>query len=72
MVDLPPDWRTSGNPACVAIGDAWAFRGETLTLSVPSAIVPEESNVLINPAHEDAARVHVAAPRRFGFDPRLL
>jgi RES domain-containing protein len=69
--DLPPDWRMSGNPACVALGDAWAVRGETLTLSVPSAIVPDESNVLINPAHAHAARVQITASRRFSFDPRL-
>jgi len=70
--ELPVDWRLTGHPACIATGDAWVSRGETLTLSVPSAIVPEESNVLINPAHAHASFVRVAASRRFGFDPRLL
>lgn len=70
--DLPAHWRRTGYADCIAIGDAWVSQGATLTLSVPSAIVPEESNVLINPAHADAAGVQIAASRRFSFDPRLL
>lgn len=72
MRDLPAHWRRTGYADCIAIGDAWVSQGATLTLSVPSAIVPEESNVLINPAHADAAGVQIAASRRFSFDPRLL
>lgn len=71
--DLPKDWnRQPQHPACVEIGDEWAARAETLALRVPSAIVPEEFNYLINPAHPEAATVRVIASREFSFDARLL
>ncbi len=53
-------------------GDAWLDQGRTALLSVPSVIVPEARNLLLNPRHADAGRVRVAAMRPFGFDPRLF
>lgn len=41
-------------------------------LRVPSAVVPEESNVLIDPNHPRAGEVAVVSVRPFAFDPRLL
>ena len=71
--DLPPDWnRVPDHPACVDRGDAWARAARTPLLRVPSAIVPEEESVLLNPRHPDAARVGVDLTRPFAFDPRLL
>ena len=54
-----------------AIGDQWLEQGRSLALVVPSAVVPESSNVLLNPAHPDAARLAAVAQRPFAFDPRL-
>jgi RES domain-containing protein len=72
VADLPADWNTlDDHPACVARGDAWAAVGTALALRVPSAIVPEEGNVLLNPAHPGMRLVRVAAARPFAFDPRL-
>jgi RES domain-containing protein len=45
--------------------------GRTAILLVRSALVPAERNVLVNPAHPDAARIVYAAPEPFAFDPRL-
>lgn len=71
--DLPADWnRVPDHPACLGVGDAWATGERTLALRVPSALVPEEENVLLNPRHPDAARLEVVRERRFAFDPRLL
>lgn len=53
------------------LGTEWARTGATCLLVVPSAIVPEEHNVLINPAHPDAARLSAAKVRRWLYDPRL-
>jgi hypothetical protein len=39
---------------------------------VPSAIVPETFNVLLNPAHEDAKRVVIVHTGEYVIDPRLL
>ena len=57
---------------CREIGDAWARGGESCILQVPSAVVPEESNFLVNPRHPDAATIRVLSSRPFAFDPRLL
>jgi RES domain-containing protein len=71
--DLPPGWNgIAVHPECVRRGDAWAREGRTPLLLVPSAIVPEEENVLINPRHPAATRLAVIDTRPFAFDPRLL
>lgn len=57
------------NPA--AFGDAWLQERRTPVLQVPSLIVPESTNLLVNPVHPDAARASVVASRRFVFDRRL-
>jgi RES domain-containing protein len=54
-----------------AVGDAWLASGRSALLRAPSFIVPESANVLINPAHRDAARLAVASIRSFAFDARL-
>jgi RES domain-containing protein len=69
---LPADWRRPGHLRCVELGDTWFRRGGTPLLRVPSAVVPEEMNLLINPRHRDAARVEVISSAPFAFDARLL
>ena len=69
---LPPDWRSSPAPAELrAIGDDWVRVRRSLLLKVPSAIVPQEHNYLINPAHPDFARLNIGPPEPFTFDTRL-
>jgi RES domain-containing protein len=68
---LPDDWLKPRHPACVEIGERWRSAGRALALRVPSAVIPEEVNWLINPAHPDARRARVLSTRRFAFDPRL-
>ena len=70
--DLPGDWnRLPDHPACAGWGDQWAAEGTALLLRVPSAVVPEESNLLINPDHPRAGDVRVVSTRPFAFDSRL-
>src|ERR687885_415906 len=66
--DLPADWREPENARCKAIGDAWIAEGRAALLQVPSAIIPEEYNILINPSHPEAARITVTSEREFVFD----
>jgi RES domain-containing protein len=54
-----------------AFGDAWLAAARTAVLSVPSAIIPEEATLLLNPKHPDFARVAVALQAPFRFDDRL-
>jgi len=53
------------------LGSTWWRAGSSLLLAVPSVIVPEEVNVLINPAHPDSARVSATQVRRFVYDHRV-
>jgi RES domain-containing protein len=54
-----------------AIGDAWIESGRSALLRVPSWIVPESYNVLINLAHPDAPSIQLGSVRPFQFDQRL-
>ena len=70
---LPRDWRTTPAPVTLAdLGTAWARKGTTAVLAVPSAIVPRERNYLLNPAHPDFVRVRVGRPEPFTLEPRML
>jgi RES domain-containing protein len=69
---LPADWTEPGSPACIEVGDRWLAAGESLALQVPSAVLPEERNLLVNPRHPEAVRVRVVDSRPFSFDLRLL
>jgi RES domain-containing protein len=70
---LPQDWRGDPPPSSTAaIGDEWAMSGLSLALAVPSTLILEQRNVLLNPAHPGFAAVRGAAkPEPFNFDPRL-
>ncbi len=53
------------------IGDRWLAAGKSLLLRVPSAIVPDAYNVLINPLHPDAAKLKIVKRQHVPFDKRL-
>lgn len=54
------------------IGRRWRHAGDSVGLFVPSVIVPEEKNLLLNPEHRDFTRIQKARPRPFKIDLRLL
>ena len=54
------------------IGDGWAEAKDSAVLQVPSAVVPEERNYLLNPVHPKADKISVSDPTPFVFDERLL
>jgi RES domain-containing protein len=58
--------------ASIAYGTAWLARKRSACLMVPSTITPEESNMLINPAHPDSARITAQKVRKWLYDARLL
>lgn len=57
--------------ASLVWGSAWVKAGPSLLARVPSVIVPEEVNVLINPAHPDATQVRAVKVRKWLYDARL-
>ena len=70
---LPANWNDSPAPAALQkMGNEWAMSRSSAVLEVPSAIVPAESNYLLNPLHDDFKSVDVGVPRPFELDYRLL
>jgi RES domain-containing protein len=72
VATLALDWRRPRHAQCRSVGDEWAASGRSLVLTVPSSVVPEETNYLINPRHPEATAVRVTEERPFSFDLRLL
>lgn len=64
--DAQPAGRVS-----IGLGSDWVRSKSSLLLLVPSAIVPEESNVLVNPEHPDRAGLTARKVRKWLYDPRL-
>ena len=54
------------------IGDQFISGNQHLYLKVPSAIVPQEHNFLINPQHKDFKKTKVISSELLEFDKRLL
>lgn len=69
---LPGDWNQTPGPAALQdLGSDWIASSRGLALGVPSAIIPAERNILLNPNHPDMARLVRSPPERFVFDPRM-
>lgn len=69
--DLPSGWRAD-RQATRGLGDAWLIEMSAPLLAVPSAIVPETFNVLLNPLHPAAKHIVVVHASDYAIDPRLL
>jgi RES domain-containing protein len=70
---FPPKWRKYPPPQRLAtLGSNWVRSNRSLLLRVPSAVVENEFNVLINPGHGDFKLIETRRPVPFQFDGRLL
>lgn len=68
---LPANWARDQR-LTRALGDSWLASKRSAALRVPSALVPEESNVLLNPAHPGFSFQWIrSGPMEFRFDSRL-
>ena len=67
---LAPSWPTD-HAVTRAAGDKWLKAGISLLLRVPSVLVPDAFNVLINPAHPDAVRMSIVKSEKVPLDHRL-
>ncbi len=69
---LPADWRAYPAPGVLAdLGTAWAGKGVTLVLRVPSAVVTGEYNLLLNPGHRLFSKVKIREIESFEAMKRL-
>jgi len=70
---LPRSWRKSPPPAEIQqIGDDWLADAKSAILRVPSVVVPDEWNYLLNPAHPEYRKITVGSKKPVRFDPRLI
>ena len=69
--ELPNDW-LSDQITTRTIGDEWINSESAVLLRVPSAILPETFNVLLNPDHAEADRIRVLWHEEYPWDARLL
>jgi len=70
--ELSKSWRDFRNYSdCQKIGNAWFDDDENLCLKVPSAVVPENWNVVINTFHKDFKKVKLIDVLDFEPDDRL-
>jgi RES domain-containing protein len=74
LPSLPPDWRRPArSDATVEIGQRFLAEGTTLAVAVPSVIVPQEFNYLINPSHPRFGVMRIAKSlEAFSFDSRIF
>lgn len=70
---LPARWAAVPAPdELAALGSDWLASRRSAALSVPSAVIPIERNLLLNPLHPDTLRVRIVGDTAFTFDPRLM
>ncbi len=71
--ELPADWNRFPAPSRLAdLGSQWVRSSGSLLLRVPSAVVDDEFNLVINPGHAEMIDVSIEDVRPYAFDERLL
>jgi RES domain-containing protein len=72
LENLPEDWQTDPAPeSAKAIGDQWVKHADSLILKVPSTIVSDIPNYIINPYHPDLNKLNIIGPIPYPIDPRI-
>jgi RES domain-containing protein len=70
---LPKKWDRTRDESLRRFGDDWIRDGKkSVALLVPSAAIPGEWNVLLNPVHRDFPKIQFRDPIPFEFDVRMF
>jgi len=70
---LPSNWRDRATLERLRIiGTEWATQLSSAVLAVPSAVVPAETNYLLNPKHPGFAKISVGEPQELVTNLRLI
>lgn len=70
---LPADWRRAEPFDARTMGTEWTISYRSVGLIVPSVVIPEECNLLLNPEHPDfQSSTKIVGPLAFEWDPRLF
>ena len=64
--------RRLNDETCRKLGSGWVASRRSLALKVPSVVVEDEWNVLLNPRHPKFAQVEIAGAKPFRYDERMF
>ena len=69
---LSKDWQNSAAPESLKVlGTAWLKKNISAVLETPSAVIPSEVNLLLNPSHDEFQLIKIVSITPFEYDPRL-
>lgn len=72
LEELPFDWKSFQQmPFTQSLGDEWIKSSKSAVLKVPSSIIQQEYNYLVNPAHKDFSKIIIKTVEPFVFDERI-
>lgn len=72
VADMPENWQSSPPTSATRnLGDEWLNARRSLVLRVPSTVVVEDDNWLLNPLHPQANAMKILNVRPFSLDARL-
>ena len=72
LKDLPTNWADFDQmPKSQSIGEKWVKENESAILKVPSSIIEDEVNYLLNPGHRDFELIKLIKTQPFVFDQRI-
>lgn len=72
MAQLPGNWSESPAPSSTReLGTKWLNDCKHLLLRVPSSVIPQEFNILINPLHPELKEVKILSVEDFVYDVRI-
>jgi RES domain-containing protein len=69
--DLPHDWQALPSSPGARLHGGRCLQSGVLAFKLPSAVIPEEFTLLLNPLHPDFGKLRVSEPKVFHFDPRV-
>lgn len=75
LKDMPADWRGSAAPSKLKdIGNEWYESRKSMVLQIPSVVIPQEHNFLINMKHPDFSdkTCKLLKTEEFFWDSRLI
>lgn len=72
IAELPGDWNHAPSPSSTRdMGSALLKAADSAVLKIPSAVLPEEFNYILNPAHPMSSRFKILSVEDFVYDVRI-
>lgn len=72
LAQLPKNWEKASRYAlCQPLGAAWYTARQSAVLRVPSSIIPQEHNYVLNSRHPEFRRIQIVGREEFSFDARI-